>query len=494
MERTRFYRFTEMIPGGLVWATLIPAVVLSFFHPIGVITFIILFDLYWLFRVLYFVIILVASWSRYRRDTRIDWLQRAEKVPRYDDIYHLIMLPTAGEDLDVLQATFRGLLACAYPRRERFIVVLAGEERKKDHFLPIAAAIEKEFGKEFFRFLVTVHPMNLPDEIVGKGSNNNWAGHRAQELIDGLGIPYENVIVSAFDCDTIAHPQYFAHLAYKYLTHPDPTRTSYQPVALYNNNIWDASAPVRIASFGTTYWLLSELARPERLSTFASHSMPFKALVDVGFWQKDIVTEDSRIFLQCLNHYDGDYTVTPMYIPVSMDSVVGETYHKSLVNLYKQQRRWAWGVEHFPYLVDAFRKNPRLPLGKKVHFLWTLTEGMYTWATAPVLIFLLGRLPLWLAPEASRSSAFYQNAPHTLQLLMMLSMVGVLITSLLSFTLLPPRPSTQRHHVWLIMILQWLLVPVTFVVFGAFPAIDAQTRLMLGKYLGFNVTQKKRTA
>jgi hypothetical protein len=369
---------------------------------------------------------------------------------------------------------------------------LAGEERKKDHFLPIAAAIEKEFGHEFLRFLVTVHPKDLPDEIVGKGSNNNWAGHRAQELIDELGIPYEDVVVTAFDCDTVAHPQYFAYLAYAYLTHPNPTRSSYQPVALYNNNIWDAPAIVRIAAFGTTYWLFSELARPERLSTFASHSMPFKALVDVGFWQKDIVTEDSRIFLQCLMHYDGDYEVTPMYIPVSMDAVLGDTYGQSLVNLYKQQRRWAWGVEHFPYLVDGFRKNPRIPLGKKLHLLWNQTEGMYTWATAPALIFLLGNLPLWLAPEASRSTAFYQNTPHTLETLMQLSMIGVFVTALLSFGLLPPRPQTAKRHVWLVMALQWIFVPVTFVVFGAIPAIDAQTRLMLGKYMGFNVTQKKR--
>lgn len=481
-----------MIPGGLVWATLIPAVVLSYFNPIAVIYFILVFDTYWLFRVCYFVIVLVTAWRRYRRDIKVDWLRKAEMLPGYGDIYHLIFFPTYKEGIEVLRTTFRSLVSSKYPHKEKFIVVLAGEEMDEENFRKNAEIIEKEFGGEFYRLLATLHPKGLPDEIPGKGSNNNWAGHRAQELIDELGIPYENVIVSSFDCDTQAHSQYFAYLTYKYLTHPDPTRSSYQPVALYNNTMWDAPAIVRVASFGTTYWLLSDLARPERLSTFSSHSMPFRALVDVGFWQKDIVSEDSRIFLQCLTHYNGDYSVTPMYIPVSMDGVLSETYAKSIKDLYKQIRRWAWGVENFPYLADKFSKNKEFPLRKKIYYIWITLEGMYTWATVPTLIFVLGYLPLWLAPEWSRTSVLYQNTPHTLDWLMTLSMLGVLITAMLSFGLLPPRPAHKRRHLFLYMVLQWVLVPVSFVLFGAVPAIDAQTRLMLGKYLGFNVTAKKR--
>jgi len=88
--------------------------------------------------------------------------------------------------------------------------------------------------------------------------------------------------------------------------------------------------------------------------------MPFKALVDVGFWQRDVVSEDSRIFLQCFLKYDGDYRVVPLYVPVSMDAVMAPTWIGSLVNLYKQQRRWAWGVEHFPYLVLNFLANRKI--------------------------------------------------------------------------------------------------------------------------------------
>lgn len=492
MKKIRHFRFFEMLPGILVWVTLISAVTLSYFAPLAVIYFIIIFDLFWLFRVSYFVIILALSSRRYKRDIAINWFDKASAFKRFDDMYHLIFLPTYKEELDILRTTFRSLVASEYPAKEKFIVILTGEEGDQELFWKNANALKEEFGESFFRLETIVHKKGIPGDLPGKGSNIHWAGHYAQELIDKLRIPYEDVIVSSFDVDTCVHAQYFACLTYKYLDHPNPTRASFQPVALYNNNMWDAPAVVRVAAFGTTFWLMTELARPERLMTFSSHSMSFRALVDVGFWERDIVTEDSRIFLQCLLHYDGDYSVIPIYVPVSMDTVLADTYKQSVVNLYKQQRRWAWGVEHFPYLINRFWGNKRFPLKKKIYYIWTLMEGMYTWATAPLLIFMLGYLPLWLAPESLRSSVVYQNTPHTLEMLMTFSMMGVFASAIVSFGLLPPRPSHKKRRMKVMMFLQWALVPFTFVIFGAFPAIDAQTRLMLGKYMGFNITEKKR--
>lgn len=486
------YRWVEMIPGTLVWTTLILSVVFSFFLPIVAIVFIIVFDLYWLFRVLYFVFYLFVSWGRYRRVSCEDWFSRLEKLPDWRKIHHVIFLPMYGEDVSIVRTTLKAIRDSVYPK-DRLMVVIAGEAREEERFQKLQRQIEKEFKGTFAKLVFTLHPVDLPDEIVGKGSNLNFSGHVvAKELSESFpDVLPEHIIATAFDVDTIAPSQYFAYLSYLYLTVPNPTRSSYQPVTLFSNNIWFATAPVRVGAFGTTFWLLNEFARPDRLWTFSSHSMPWKMLLDVGFWQKDIVSEDSRIFLQAFLHYDGDYRVTPMYMGVSMDTVMGATYWESIKALYKQQRRWAWGVEHVIKLYEGFKEHPKISRLTKVRYWFKHLEGMFTWATAPILIFIMGWLPLAIAKQ--NPSTLVQGAPATLEWIMRFAMIGVLATGILSMVFLPSRPRSVRPYSWLIMILQWALLPFTIIFLSALPAIDAQTRLMFGKYLGFQVTKKRRT-
>ncbi len=486
-------RLLEMIPGVLVWLTILASIGLSFVRPLWVVYFVIVFDLYWLFRIIYFVPFTILAWRRFRHETRVNWQERAEMCQGYDKIRHLIFLPTVKEDIGVVRETLETFLRCPYPS-DRMMIVLAGEERVGEEFAQKAAILSKEYQGKFGAFFVTVHPSNLEGEIIGKGSNLNWAGHQVLPQLQAMRLEIDDVIVSSFDVDTIVHPYYFSRLTHLYLTVPHPTRTSYQPVAVYNNNLWDSPAAVRVAMFGTTFWLMTELARPEGALTFSSHSMSLRMLVDVDFWQKDIVSEDSRIFLQALIRYHGDYRVVPMYIPVSMDTVMTGDYWKALIALYKQLRRWAWGVENFPYMVEKFAEDKQMPWRIKMFFLLKQLEGTYTWSTAALLIFVMGRLPFWVAPERFREFAVFQNTPFTLEWLMRFAMVGVFVSATLAVTLLPRRPQhIPAHRTLIVAVFQWLLLPFTFVLFGAFPALDAQTRLMLGKSLGFNVSPKRKT-
>ncbi|OGL61983.1 hypothetical protein A3C09_01490 [Candidatus Uhrbacteria bacterium RIFCSPHIGHO2_02_FULL_47_44] len=493
MERYHYgqLRFWEMLPGLVVWGTFLLALVLSFVAPLWVIIFIIVFDLLWLYRVIYFNLFVIIAWVTYRKTLKMDWKQKLIGISGAESKVHLVFLPTYKEGYEIIETTLTSLQHNSFPAH-RMIIVIGGEEGDKTHFQEVAARAQAKFGDVFKKLIVTMHPKGLPGEMSGKGSNLNWMGHRTEEVLKAEfpELKDEDVIVSAFDVDTIAHEHYFSYLTYLYCTVKDPTRSSYQPIALFSNNIWTASAPVRIGAFGTTFWLFGELARSERLWTFSSHSMSWKMLRDVRFWQKDIVSEDSRIFMQAFLHYHGDYRVTPMFLPVSMDAVTGKTYTESLVGLYKQMRRWAWGVEHLPYLIDGFRRDPLIPRFKKAQYIFNHLEGMFTWATAPIIMFLLGWLPLWVAK--GQTNAIIQAAPFTLEQLMRLAMIGILLSASMSLTLLPRRPGTVRPHAWIMMLLQWALLPITFIVFGSLPAVDAQTRLMIGKYLGFEVTKKQR--
>lgn len=486
------YRILEMIPGCMVWFTFGTAIILSLARPIWGVYFILIFDLYWVLRIIYLLVYLNISWKGFRRDIKIDWWQKLQSEnPEFKKYYHAIFLPSYKEPLSVLNDTFRSLIKSRYAI-DRFIVVLSGENRDKDHFLTIAKEINDRYRKYFYDIIITVHPSGLPGEIDGKGSNAYWMAKKFNEYIQKKDIREKYIIVSNFDCDTQVHEYYFAYLTYKYLSVDNPTRYSYQPVALFNNNIWESPFLTRIVYNSTTFWLFTDLARPERLFTFSSHSMSWVTLKKVRYWQPDIVTEDSRICLQAMLKYHGDYSVMPMYIPLSMDTAYIGRLIPTLINQYKQQRRWAYGVENFPYIVWNFWFDYKMSLAKKLRYLWNQLEGVYSWATAPILIFIMGFLPLYLLDESESASVLAQNAPFMLKYLMWAAMIGLIFSAALSSLLMPNRPTHIPAWKYIIIVIQWLFFPLTMVAFGSIPATEAQTRLLIGKYLDFRVTSKTR--
>jgi hypothetical protein len=70
--------------------------------------------------------------------------------------------------------------------------------------------------------------------------------------------------------------------------------------------------------------------------------------------------------------------------------------------------------------------------------------------------------------------------------------VFLIFSVYINMILLPPRPKHYSRWRSVSMVLQWIFVPIVSSVFGSFPAIDAITRQMFGRYLGFWVTPKTR--
>ena len=289
------YRFFEIIPGSLTWLTILGIVYFSWKTPVAAAVFIIVFDIYWIIKTLYLSIHLRVNYQRMQEHLAIDWESRLQNF-KWDKIWQFVLMPMYKENYEVVSQSFEALCRTRYPK-ERMIVVLAWEERGGEAAKETALKIEENYKNKFGHFLSVSHPKNLPGEIAGKGANCAYAAQKAKiEIIDKLGIPYENIIVSNFDIDTQPYPQYFLCLTHYFLASPEPHRSSYQPVPIYNNNIWQAPAISRVMATGGTFWQMMQQERPERLVTFSSQSMSFKALIDVGFWQKNMISEDSRIF------------------------------------------------------------------------------------------------------------------------------------------------------------------------------------------------------
>lgn len=494
--RPKIYRLWEIAPATLSWLTILAVIFLSFWEPLWAIRLVIIYDVYWLCKVAYFGFFVLFSAAKLKKTVRTPWWQKLlkEKAGVAGEIWQIYLFPFAGGSIQVLRESVAKVAAQIYDH-EKMVVVLACEERQREKMVEGVKKLKKDFDERFFEILIVWHPDHLAGEIRGKGSNIFYAGQVIQKWLDERKIDYKKVLLSNLDEDSQLHPQYSALLAYKFLTVKNPLRKSYQPVVLYHNNMWESPSIIRVSAYGTTFWLLSELTRADRLATFSSHSMPFQMLVEVGFWQKDIVSEDSRIFLQAFMHYDGDYKVEPLFLPLSMDTVLTAGWWQSLQGLYKQQRRWAWGVENFPWLMWQFKRRPQIKFMERARLIMLQLEGMYSWATAPLVIFILGYVPLRVVWAYGATSVVVTNAPDLLQSLMQVAGAGMILSAIMSVIFLTKMPFSRKKKGlgwWLVMVLQWIMLPLTLILFGSIPALEAQTRLALGKYMGFWVTEKNR--
>ncbi len=487
-------RFWEIIPAAAAWLTLALLAFFSWWLPAAVVIFIIFYDLYWLLRIVYFFLHLSFSFRQMRARMKINWLQRLqrEKGGEWEKIFHLVILPMYREPAVLIRRTLLGLAESNYPK-ENLLVVLATEERGGTEDALAAEEAAREFGRSFGGFLVTRHPAGLPGEAPGKGSNETWAAREAvAKLIEPRRLDPKSVLVSVFDADTKPGPDYFGVLTHEFLSAPNGAHASFQPVPMFMNNLDEAPFFAHIVGFSSTFWQLMQSSRPEQLVTFSSHSMPLQALMEIGFWETDLVSEDSRIFFQCLAHFKGDWRTVPLFYPVYMDAVSGPDFWSSFKNLYLQQRRWGWGAENIARFARDTKSPKNFPKRLRRFWLWVMFDGFYSWATSAIVIFLFGWLPNVLGGDAFRTSIVSYNLPRLTGSILNLSLIGVIALALWSAAILRTESGGVSRMNYLFYILGWVLTPVTTVVFGAIPALEAQTRLLLGgKYrLGFWKTPK----
>jgi len=246
---------------------------------------------------------------------------------------------------------------------------------------------------------------------------------------------------------------------------------------------------MRVLAVGNSFWVMIESVRKQRLRNFASHAQGLSALIDTDFWSLTSPVEDGHQFYRSYFTFNGDYMVEPLFVPIYQDAVLASNYHRTFIAQFKQLQRWAYGISDFPFVVKNSIKNKNIPLGDKLIQIGRLLEGHLSWSTAPLILTFAAWAPLYLNASFSQNVIAHQ-LPVIASRILTLATIGLFTTIWISFIMIPKRPSHYPKWKMIFMVLQWVLVPITAIVFGAFAAINAQTRLMLGKYLGFYVTEK----
>jgi cellulose synthase/poly-beta-1,6-N-acetylglucosamine synthase-like glycosyltransferase len=530
-KRTKAYRFFEMVPAIVSYGAIILLVVLSLINPLLATIYLLAVIITTLVKAVGIAYHTTMGRNNLEKAQRVDWHNRLHQLeeparyaeqlknehshafqhrlhianlediaahqdsyPKPSQLYNAVIIAAYNESFDVLQPTLQSLVDTTFDK-DHMIVVLTYEERGGEAIAETAKRIKELYSDTFKALHVIRHPKDVPGEVVGKGSNITYAGKFLRDWLKEQRIAYSDVVVTTLDSDNRPHRTYFDYLLYEYIVHPDRKQLSYQPICLFINNIWDVPAPMRVVATGNSFWNVISSMRPHTLRNFASHSQPMDALVEMDFWSTRTIVEDGHQYWRSYFHFDGNYSVVPLFVPISQDAVLSSTYLKTLKAQFIQLRRWAYGASDVPYVATRlFRKDRTVPLGGGLARLIRLLDSHVTLASVAILIAVGGWVPLLINPEASHSIAAHQ-LPEVISRVQQFALIGLFITIFFAFKMLPPRPARykRRRNIW--MVAQWVLMPVTAVVYSSASSFTAQTALLIGKYFDkFDVTEKATVA
>jgi hypothetical protein len=514
--------------------------------PVVLGVFVICFDFYWMYRAIVLSVSVAISFRRIRRVSAIDWRQRAfslsdpqtrfddltdliervrarvaelqaagnlsaahggrrelrrlteervglerlvnlqEPIPDPRDLWHVALVPTYTEPYEKLYQTVKALADTDYPSDRRMVAIITRETDLVGR--ENVAKLQKAFGSQFCHFFHILDPLE-PGVVVGKSSAMAYGGRWLYSHLTSLGFDPKQVVVTDLDSDYRVHRQYFGYLTYKFVTDRDRFRRLYQPVPMFHNNLWQCPLPVRLIAVSTTHVQMWRHLTPERLVSFSSYAVSLWTVHDVDYWATDAIPEDSRFYWKSFFRYSGQFRSEPLFMPVYGDAVRARSYPRSLVEQYTQIRRWAWGVTDIPFYIHNALTHNEIPLHQRVARLFDLWLDHINWAVAPFFIVAGATLPVALN-QTFAVTPFGQQIGVYAAWLLTGAMAALIVLVFIENQLAPKKPPEWGVFMHIVSWAQWVCLPVVGFFFTNLPALDAQTRLLTGRYLEYRVTEK----
>jgi cellulose synthase/poly-beta-1,6-N-acetylglucosamine synthase-like glycosyltransferase len=488
-------RLLEAAPGLITWTLLLaPAWIPLVFASTGALAVavaVLFFDGYWFVRSF---MVITGVWSTYlkmRQDMSTDWLARCREAPPEGcpdplAFHHLSVIPTYTEPYHVLEKTVQAIVDSNYPKELKLVGIITRVTDK-----PGWANVERlrqQFGDRLGGFFHIKDPME-PPLVPGKSAAMNWGGRDMVRRLGELGYDLKRVLLTDLDSDYRLHPEYFGWISYHHARDSLRDYVIWQPVPLFHNNIWEVPTAVRVMSSSTSQWQMFLHSRPHRLVAFSSYTCSLQFVHDVGYWDKDVIPEDSRFYWKSFFTYGERFTMRSVYLPIYGDSPQSRDYASTHLSQYNQIKRWAWGITDVPYVLKRLFKHPEIPLWLRLRRFSNLFLNHLNWIFLPILLMFGASMPVWVSVDFSITDV----GEHLWQ--WSSTMLGVTLSTvvaliLLEHLMLPPKPARWSRFHRMAIYGQYLTYPVVGLMLSVLPALEAHTRLLLGKYLEYRVTEK----
>lgn len=482
-------RALEILPGFFSWNLILLPYWGIFLFPTFIAYFVLFFNIYWFWQSFQIAVSAIVSHLRVQAAKIYDWMGDVRGFPDWQKVRHVVIVPTYKEPGHILARTLNSLSQQDFPAKQLIVVLATEEVEPKENRLPKVAELKKKFDNAFGAFVVTTHKL-APGEVAGKAPNERYAAIWVRDNIikpNKLNLDY--FTVTSCDADTVFPKSYFSCLTFKFLDDPERYNRFWQGPVLYYNNIWALPALTRVPNTLATIYNLALISRRERLINLSTYSLSFKLLDEVDYWDPDKIPEDWGIFFKSYYKKQGKVEVEPIYLPIYVDAPQSTGFFKTLVGQYETIKRHAWGVSDDPWIIKNYFLVKGIPFFDKtlrlIHVFWS----HFMWPVNWFVITLGLTVPSLLNPAFGRTALGY-TVPRLSSLVLTFALVFLLVMIYIDNIYKPKRPEHVTFLRGLLLPLEFFLMPISGFIFGALPGIDAHTRLMLGKYLKYKVTEK----
>jgi len=481
-----FLKFFDIVVPVLTWVIITLPLWLSPFHPAVVAYFIIAFDLYFFYKSCSTVYYAVLSYRTIQRFQNVSFYRKLKSLERAPDIQHFVIIPTYQEPMHKLESTINAVAHGDYPYKS-IRLVLAFEKREEEAEEK-ADRLKNKFAQYFLEIIATYHPLEA-NEVAGKASNQTYAAKIVDDYVTQNQIRRENTIITICDADSLLPKNYFSYLTFEYLGDKDQLYHFYwAPVMLYNN-FWKLPFFVRMQATLSSILRLAFLSQKKKLIQISTYSTSLWLLKKVGFWDVDIIPEDWHIYYQAFFLYGEKIQTIPLYILVNGDAVYSGGILKTLVNRYEQEKRWAWGASDIGYVLKNFFTSSHIKTSVKLKKLLFLVETHLLWPVSFFALTISALIPPLVNPVFKRTVLGFL-LPKLSSLILTLSTSALLIYVYLDIKLRKKLAQKTQIKNLPLLLIQWYLLPIVSFVLSSLPALDAHTRIILGKKLKYKVTEK----